>query len=253
MEKNNSNAKPKESTLRLSMTNNKLIMAVCTCSLLCTCSMARAEQPHLQSQQAKLDERAPLRGGVSKVDKGTGEQAQTPRSPVKAGGPGGDSTSPPARIQRQASSPMSPPSLKVRDGALGSRAGRGSEGGTDRNVNELDLAWEQWHKQISKALWKRMSKLSAGTDRNGWARATITVNKNQEVTFRITSSDGDSEVAECYEDAIAGLDGNPDLEFPEGSQRKFVRFSLKASQGHFSHASYDWNHGDVEKIREEDD
>lgn len=239
---------------RDSKTNPNLVLAVCTCSLLCTCSSSQAVQPQLQRQQAKFDERAPLRGGVTKVDKGSNVQNQTPRSPVKSG-PGNDlDNKPPSRLQHQtSSSPISPPTLKGREAGLGSRASRSHDGGTEHNVSELDLAWEQWHKQVSRALWKRMSKLSAGTDRSGWARATITVTRDQQVSFRITSSEGDSDIAECYEDAIASLDGDPNLEFPEGSQRRFVRFSLKCSQGHFSHASYDWNHGDVEKIREEDD
>ena len=123
--------------------------------------------------------------------------------------------------------------------------------GADRNIEDLRLAWERWHKQVSHELYIRTGRRALRSGLEGGARATIQVSRDHRISGQITETDGSPFVAQAYSQAISSLYMNDGLEFPAGSQRDSVSFSYKYIQGRNIVPGYDWQHGDVESIHHE--
>jgi hypothetical protein len=123
--------------------------------------------------------------------------------------------------------------------------------GADRNNRELVLAWERWHKQFVATIYYRTERSCIPTRAIGEARLAITVTKDHHISAQLISTRGSPVVAQCYTQGVLGLEGNPGLTFPSGSERDSVTFSYQYVQGHLPYSGYDWKHGDVETVRQE--
>lgn len=120
--------------------------------------------------------------------------------------------------------------------------------GADRNSKELTLAWEQWHKQLSKAIYERWSELA---DTPGKATVRITVTKNRSISAQILGSQGGPRFDRTLMRVIDGLNGNPGLNFPAKSQRQVVAFEADYLADTHVDPGYSWVKNDYEKVRQD--
>ncbi len=120
--------------------------------------------------------------------------------------------------------------------------------GADRNSKELTLAWEQWHKQLSKAIYERWSDLA---DTPGKATVRITVNKNRTISAQILGSQGGPRFDRTLMRVIDSLNGNPGLTFPAKSQRQVVAFEADYLADTHVDPGYSWVKNDYEKVHEQ--
>lgn len=136
----------------------------------------------------------------------------------------------------------------VDQGGLGGLAsGNRFDIGADRNSRELTLAWEQWHKQLSKAIYDTWS---ASVDQRGRATLRVNVDKGRQITINILSSSGGPRFTQSLNAAIESLEGNAGLTFPSGSQRQVVSFEADYIADTDVQPGYSWVKGDYEKVQQ---
>jgi len=120
--------------------------------------------------------------------------------------------------------------------------------GADRNSRELTLAWEQWHKQLSKAIYDTWSSM---VDQKGRATLRVSVDKGRQITINVISSSGGPRFTQSLMAAIEGLEGNAGLSFPSGSQRQVVSFEADYIADTDVAPGYSWVKGDVERVHQD--
>ena len=113
------------------------------------------------------------------------------------------------------------------------------------------LAWELWHKQISREMYNLASRNArrsfAGS---GGCRYEYEVTREQRMNVEVLESWGDPRCVQAVVEAAQHLDGNPGLTFPAGSKRSKIHESGTMIWAPNITAGYDWRHGDVEHIIE---
>lgn len=120
--------------------------------------------------------------------------------------------------------------------------------GADRNSRELTLAWEQWHKQLSKAIYDTWSAM---VDHRGRATLRVNVDRGRQITINVISSNGGSRFTDSLMAAIESLEGNAGLTFPTGSKRQMVSFEADYIADTDVQPGYSWVKGDYEKVRQD--
>jgi hypothetical protein len=120
--------------------------------------------------------------------------------------------------------------------------------GAERSSRELVLAWERWHKQLSKAIYDNWSE-NARTP--GRATIRIVVTRNRTIDAQVISTTGGGEFNRTIISAIEGLNGNPGLTFPSKSERQQVGFEADYIAGTNIDAGYSWIKNDYEKVKED--
>lgn len=137
----------------------------------------------------------------------------------------------------------------VDQGNLGGLASGGRfDIGADRNSRELTLAWEQWHKQLSKAIYDTWSSM---VDERGRATLRVSVDRGRQITINVISSSGGPRFTKSLMAAIESLEGNAGLSFPSGSQRQVVSFEADYVADTDVQPGYTWVKGDYEKVRQD--
>lgn len=120
--------------------------------------------------------------------------------------------------------------------------------GADRNSRELTLAWEQWHKQLSKAIYDTWSSM---VDQRGRATLRVSVDRGRQISINVISSSGGPRFTKSLMSAIESLEGNAGLNFPSGSQRQVVSFEADYVADTDVQPGYSWVKGDYEKVRQD--
>jgi hypothetical protein len=118
--------------------------------------------------------------------------------------------------------------------------------GVDKGSRELKLAWEQWHKQFSKAIYDNWSKVA---DEPGRATLRVQINRDRQVTIRVVSSTGSRRFDRVLIDTISALQGNPGLTFPSKSQRNVVAFEADYVVASNVDPGYSWVKDDYETVK----
>lgn len=118
--------------------------------------------------------------------------------------------------------------------------------GADKGSRELKLAWEQWHKQFSKAIYDNWSKVA---DEPGRATLRVQVTRNRQVTIAVVSSTGSRRFDRVLIDTIQALQGNPGLTFPSKSQRNVVAFEADYMAASNVDPGYSWVKDDYETVK----
>ena len=119
--------------------------------------------------------------------------------------------------------------------------------GEEGKSREMLLAWERWHKQLSAAIYHRWSELASTP---GQATVSITVTRDHQISARIINSNGGPDFNSGLMESIVGLNGNPGLTFPSGSQRTIVTYQADYIAGHNIQPGYTWVKNDYERVRE---
>lgn len=119
--------------------------------------------------------------------------------------------------------------------------------GADRNSRELTLAWEQWHKQLSKAIYDTWSAM---VNERGRATLRVSVDKARQINISILNSTGGSRFSQSLIAAIESLEGNAGLTFPSGSQRQVVSFEADYVADTDVQPGYSWVKNDYEKVHQ---
>lgn len=120
--------------------------------------------------------------------------------------------------------------------------------GAERNSKELTLAWEQWHKQLSKAIYERWTELA---DTPGKATVRITVTRSRTIKATILGSQGGPRFERTLLSVIDSLNGNQGLTFPSKSQRQVVAFEADYLADTHVDPGYSWVKNDYEKVRQD--
>lgn len=118
--------------------------------------------------------------------------------------------------------------------------------GADRGSRELKLAWEQWHKQFSKAIYDNWSKVA---DEPGRATLRVQVTRNRDITIAVVSSTGSRRFDRVLINTIQALQGNPGLTFPTKSQRNVVAFEADYVAASNVDPGYSWVKDDYETVK----
>lgn len=113
---------------------------------------------------------------------------------------------------------------------------------------DQNIAWDNWYKTVSDALYKNWSKLNALP---GEARLRITVSSTRKIDAQILSTTNfKPEFKETLTKAIASLNGASILAFPPQSKRFSVSFQTMFSAGTQGHAgAFSERTNDVERVR----
>lgn len=119
--------------------------------------------------------------------------------------------------------------------------------GADRNSRELTLAWEQWHKQLSKAIYDTWSAM---VNERGRATLRVSVDRGKQITINVLNSNGGPRFSQSLLAAIESLEGNAGLTFPSGSQRQVVSFEADYVADTDVQPGYSWVKGDYEKVHQ---
>lgn len=124
---------------------------------------------------------------------------------------------------------------------------RGFDLGAEANERELKLAWDLWHKQLSKTIYENWSRVA---DEPGRATLEVTVSNNRSITIAVLKSSGSNSFDRKLSTIIRSLDGNPGLSFPAKSRRQTVSFEADYVAARDITPGYSWVKNDVETIRE---
>lgn len=119
--------------------------------------------------------------------------------------------------------------------------------GADRGSRELVLAWEKWHHQLSQVIYERWS---ARANVPGKATVRVTVTKDHQIRAQVLDSRGGPGFEEGLMDAIVGINGDPGLTFPSGSQRQQVSFEADYIASSNVTPGFNWVHNDYEKLHQ---
>ncbi len=117
---------------------------------------------------------------------------------------------------------------------------------TEANSRVLSLAWDRWHKQLSRSLYERSRPRASGV-----CVFVVTVSREQHVTVQILDSAGSSLVTENVVQTVMSLEGDPGLVFPFGSKRQIMHDSLFYTSGRSVSGGYDWVRDNVENVRQD--
>jgi hypothetical protein len=119
--------------------------------------------------------------------------------------------------------------------------------GADRNSRELTLAWEAWHHQISKEIYRRWSDVASVP---GSATLRITVSKNHAITPVILRTSGNAEFDHVLLATVFALSGNPGLSFPAKSERNSVTFEADYVAATDIQPGFSWVKNDYEHVQQ---
>ena len=119
--------------------------------------------------------------------------------------------------------------------------------GADRNSRELTLAWERWHKQLSKAIY---DSWSSQADEPGRSTLKVIVRRDRTIQVVLVNSDASPRFNRQLKDVIMSLQGNPGLSFPTKSQRSQVSFEADYIAARNVRPGYSWVKDDYETVRE---
>lgn len=119
--------------------------------------------------------------------------------------------------------------------------------GADRNSRELTLAWERWHKQLSKAIYDTWSAMA---DEPGKSTLKVVVNRDRSIRIILVNSDASNRFNSQLRRAILSLEGNPGLTFPSKSKRQTVSFEADYIAARNVTPGYSWVKDDYETVRE---
>ena len=119
--------------------------------------------------------------------------------------------------------------------------------GADRNSRELTLAWERWHKQLSKAIYDTWSAMA---DEPGKSTLKVVVNRDRSIRIVLVNSDASNRFNSQLRRAILSLEGNPGLTFPSKSKRQTVSFEADYIAARNVTPGYSWVKDDYETVRE---
>ena len=154
-------------------------------------------------------------------------------------------TPPPTRIHRSPQS-LSPESADTDPEAFAVKPADQYDLETEANSRELMLAWELWHKQLTKAVYDRSHPFAIGA-----CAYRITVTWNNRLNIKVLRSWGDPMVTQNVVAAAQSLDGNIGLSFPEGSHRKVASDTHVMISGPNIKPGYEWDKSDFEKVHQE--
>lgn len=135
----------------------------------------------------------------------------------------------------------------VQSGQFAAPAPRNFDLGADAGSRELVLAWDRWHQQLSKVIYERWTQRA---DMPGFATVRVTVTRDHQIHADVLESHGRPDFIAGLLDAIDGINGNPGLTFPVGSQRQNVSFDADYIAGHNVTPGYSWVHNDYEVIHQ---
>ena len=119
--------------------------------------------------------------------------------------------------------------------------------GSERNIRELRVAWEKWHKQLSKAIYDTWSAVA---DEPGKTTLKVIVRSNRSISIVMVDSKASNRFNRQLKRAIMSLEGNPGLSFPTKSRRKMVSFEADYIAARNVRPGYSWVKDDFETIRE---
>lgn len=119
--------------------------------------------------------------------------------------------------------------------------------GADRNSRELTLAWERWHKQLSKAIY---DSWSSQADEPGKSTLKVIVRRDRTIQVILVNSDASPRFNRQLRDVIMSLQGNPGLSFPTKSQRSQVSFEADYIAARNVTPGYSWVKDDYETVRD---
>lgn len=119
--------------------------------------------------------------------------------------------------------------------------------GADRNSRELTLAWERWHKQLSKAIY---DSWSSQADEPGKSTLKVIVRRDRTVQVILVNTDASPRFNRQLKDVIMSLQGNPGLSFPTKSQRSQVSFEADYIAARNVTPGYSWVKDDYETVRD---
>ena len=119
--------------------------------------------------------------------------------------------------------------------------------GAEENSRELKLAWEKWHKQMSRVIYERWQRVA---DEPGKATLRVTVTKDRSIRITVIRSSGSHSFDRKLTTVIQGLEGDPGLTFPGQSQRTLVSFEADYVAASNVTPGYSWVRDDYETIRE---
>lgn len=119
--------------------------------------------------------------------------------------------------------------------------------GADRGSRQLVLAWERWHHQLSKEIYRRWQDVASIP---GEATLRITVNRNRAIRADFARSSGNPQFDMILLSVIHSLNGDPGLTFPTGSQRNAVSLEADYIASTNINPGFTWVKNDYEKIRE---
>lgn len=119
--------------------------------------------------------------------------------------------------------------------------------GSERNSRVLTLAWDAWHKQLSAEIYARWSRVASV---RGRATMRVTVTRDHHVIAQMLRPSGNWHFDNDLLDVINGLDNNPGLSFPSGSQRQSVSFEADYIADSNVQGGYSWTHNDYETVNQ---
>lgn len=119
--------------------------------------------------------------------------------------------------------------------------------GAEANSRVLTLAWEAWHKQLSKEIYSRWQDV---VFIRGRASMRVIVTKDKHVIAQILEPSGNARYDQALLDVVHSLEGNPGLSFPSGSQRQQVSFDADYIADSNVRGGYSWNKGDYEQVQQ---
>ena len=119
--------------------------------------------------------------------------------------------------------------------------------GADRNSRELTLAWERWHKQLSKAIY---DSWSSQADEPGKSTLKVIVRRDRTIQVILVNTDASPRFNRQLRDVIMSLQGNPGLSFPTKSQRSQVSFEADYIAARNVTPGYSWVKDDYETVRD---
>lgn len=120
--------------------------------------------------------------------------------------------------------------------------------GAERGSRELTLAWEAWHKQLSREIYSRWSDVAALP---GQATLRITVTRQHTITPHLVRSSGNPEFDRVLIETVMSLNGNPGLTFPAKSERNHVSFEADYLASTNIQPGFSWVRNDYEHIHKD--
>ncbi|MBX9723764.1 MAG: hypothetical protein K2X81_20325, partial [Candidatus Obscuribacterales bacterium] len=119
----------------------------------------------------------------------------------------------------------------------------------DEDIGEQTINWEAWHKRFVESLYLIFHRANNGST-PGSARVLVYVRKDGALTFEAARDFYAQSVQfqNMVQRSFKMLSHTPALEFPDGSRREEVRFTINLkSSTESGKPSYGWTKGDIEK------
>jgi hypothetical protein len=119
---------------------------------------------------------------------------------------------------------------------------------SERDSQEMVIAWEAWHKRVSGAIYERWTSTHP---RPGSARLKITITKHGDVDVSILTSSGDQRFDDDLLAQVKQIERAPVLQFPEHSTRHAMTIGIKCTASPTVSSGYGWKKDDYERIKVE--